>query len=81
MKKQTGFLTIAHLVLSVINVIGLIWLTRFSFGAEVHVDSDGKHIACVQGLDHSNLLFTRVAVSILWIHIALAVGTATSLLV
>ena len=64
-------MNIVYLLITIMGVIGLVWLTKFSFQARL----DGS-VACVDGITEAKLAFTKVAVTLLWIQIVFSVLTA-----
>ena len=76
-----GIISLAMIVLSVFSVIGLVYLTRFSFKAQsqtLEVDlpafglNKSSSVACVDGITETDLKFCRVTVVLLWIQIVLS---------
>lgn len=76
-----GIISFAMIVLSIFSVIGLIYLTRFSFKAQsqtLEVDlpafglNKSSSVACVDGITETDLKFCRVTVVLLWIQIVLS---------
>ena len=77
----SGIISLTMIVLSVLSVIGLVYLTRFSFKAQsqtLEVDlpafglNKSSSVACVDGITESDLKFCRVTVVLLWIQIAIS---------
>jgi hypothetical protein len=76
-----GIISLAMIVLSVFSVIGLVYLTRFSFKAQsqtLEVDlpafglNKSSSVACVDGITETDLKFCKVTVVLLWIQIVLS---------
>jgi hypothetical protein len=76
-----GIISLAMIVISVFSVIGLVYLTRFSFKAQsqtLEVDlpafglNKSSSVACVDGITETDLKFCRVTVVLLWIQIVLS---------
>lgn len=76
-----GIISFAMIVLSIFSVIGLVYLTRFSFKAQsqtLEVDlpafglNKSSSVACVDGITETDLKFCRVTVVLLWIQIVLS---------
>lgn len=63
------------LVLSVINVIGLVWLTKFAFKGKSNTILN-QSVTCVNGIDNTQLMFSKVAVVTLWLQILVSIGLA-----
>lgn len=70
MNKVVLFSTnLVVLTLSIFSIIGLVWLTKFSFNAKVSSGNNSK--ACVSDFDSTKLTFSKITVVLLWIQIAL----------
>jgi len=76
-----GIISLAMIVISVFSVIGLVYLTRFSFKAQsqtLEVDlpafglNKSSSVACVDGITETDLKFCKVTVVLLWIQIVLS---------
>lgn len=70
-RSMNMIVNIIILTLSVLNIIGLIWLTKFSFSAEV-VESGGFHVAYAKDISKNKLIFCKISVVSLWVSIALS---------
>jgi hypothetical protein len=64
--------TIIELLLSIASIMGLIYLTRFSFKATVKPLPNGN-LTCVEGLNQNKLTFAKIATVLLWIQIGFSV--------
>jgi hypothetical protein len=64
--------TIIELLLSIASIMGLIYLTKFSFKATVKPFANGK-LTCVEGLDQNKMTFAKIATVLLWIQIGFSV--------
>lgn len=69
------FANILVIVLTVINVIGLVWLTKFAFKGKSNTLLN-QSVTCVEGIDNTQLTFSKVAVVTLWLQITVSVALA-----
>lgn len=69
------------IILSVVSIIGLVWLSQFSFTAKkCPSDSTGKTMA-VSDFDNKKLIFCKITVVLMWVNIGLvALGLLASIL-
>jgi hypothetical protein len=68
---MNGLMFIVNIILitlSILSIIGLIYLTQFSFNAKIH---NGE--AKVKDMDKNKLIFSKITVSLLWIQIVLVI--------
>jgi len=73
LSKTISFaLNVASIVLSVISVAGLYYLTKMSFKCT----PDETNKKCTGDLTHNQLLLSKVTTVILWLQIALVLGSA-----
>ena len=61
---------VGFLILSIISLVGLVYLTRFSFGAKPNPDD--KKQRCVK-MTNGQQNFTKVTVILLWLNIGLSI--------
>jgi hypothetical protein len=66
----TFIVSILFVTLSVLSIIGLYWLTDFSFGAE---SLAGSNLYCVKRYSRTKLGFARLTVVLIWIQIAVSI--------
>lgn len=65
-------LVLGMLVLSVLSIVGLYYLTKFSFNAKSQKLAN-VNITCVNDISKSNLNYCKLAVVLLWINVGLSV--------
>ena len=65
-------IAIGMLVISILSIIGLYYLTKFSFNANSNKTSN-SYVACVNDITNSDLTYCRLTVVLLWINIGLSV--------
>ena len=71
LSKSVSFvINIAVLILSVISIIGLLYLTKFAFKAK-SITILNKSTTCVEDMDNTKLNFSKVTVVLLWLQIIL----------
>lgn len=71
--EQTGnvIISISMLILSICSIIGLVYLTEFSFNSKKSDDDDKKY--CITNFSKTKTTFSRLTVVLLWIQIALTI--------
>ena len=60
------------IALSVVSIIGLVYLTRFAFQAK-SAKLLNENVSCVDNMSKTKLNFAKVTVVVLWIQIGLAI--------
>jgi hypothetical protein len=60
--------TVIMIIISVLSILGLLWLTEFSFTAKKY----GQGVTVVK-FDTNKLIFCKITVVLLWINIGLTI--------
>jgi hypothetical protein len=59
-------------VLAIVSLIGLFYLTKFSYEAKVNSDD----VASIDDFNKNHLIFCKVTTALVWVQIIIAVSTA-----
>ena len=64
-------LMIGLIILSILNILGLVYLTRFSFQGKA-MKVLNKSVTCVDDVDDKQLNIAKVTVVLLWIQLSIS---------
>lgn len=60
-------ITLGISIISILSIIGLYYLTKFSFNAK-SVKNSESYVTCVNDISNNNLIYCKLTIIILWIN-------------